>query len=79
MKTIVLPTEFPIRLKIPDECPIPPVGSDFYINYEIFCSASDWGEVKLLLGQDVLTVEKLKDGDNFFARRRSHYGTDRRH
>lgn len=65
MKTIVLPTDFPTRIEIPDDYPIPPVGTDFYINYENVCPAKYWGEVSFLLGQNVLTVEKIEDGEIF--------------
>lgn len=56
---IIIPTEYPTEINIPRNYPIPPVGSDFYINFHRFCPAEDWEAVRSVLEENVLTVSEI--------------------
>lgn len=59
---LVLPTEPNTRIEIPADYPIPPIGGDFYINYQQFVPAEEWEAVQSILENDVLTVDKIESG-----------------
>jgi hypothetical protein len=65
MKTIVIPNDPALEIEIPADYPIPPEGSDFYLNYEHFVAPEDWPSVRSILEDNVLTVEQI-DGDKVF-------------
>ncbi len=59
MKILVIPTENPTEIHIPQDYPIPPVGSDFYINFHEYTPAESWDAVRSVLENDVLTVSEI--------------------
>lgn len=65
MKTLVFPTKSKVWINIPEDYPIPPIGSEFNINYENFTPAESWFEVRSLLDRNVLTLEKIEDDEIF--------------
>lgn len=56
---IIVPTEVPTEINIPRDYPIPPVGSDFYINFHYFCRPEHWEAVRSVLEENVLTVSEI--------------------
>lgn len=65
MKQLVIPTEIPTEIQIPQDYPIPPVGSDFYINFHAYTPAESWDAVRSVLENDVLTVSEINDDTIF--------------
>lgn len=59
MKTLVIPTEIPTEIKIPQDYPIPPVGSDFYINFHEYTPAESWDAVRSVLEENALSVSAI--------------------
>lgn len=59
---VIIPTEPVVRIEIPSDYPIPPIGEEFYIRYETFVTdPKELERVKSLLDKDALTVEKVED------------------
>lgn len=59
---IIIPTDPVVRVEIPKDYPIPPIGEEFYIRFETFVTdPEEWERVKRILEKDALTVEKVVD------------------
>jgi hypothetical protein len=65
MKTLIIPTEYPTEIQIPQDYPTPPEGSAFFINFFAFTPPKDWDAVRSLIEMDILTVSVI-DNDTIF-------------
>src|SRR5690606_719977 len=62
--TVSIPTAIgEITFEIPDDYPIPPVGADFYFNFEsVVTDLKEWEALNSVLENNSLTVDKIENG-----------------
>ncbi len=65
--TVSIPTSIgEISFGIPEDYPVPPIGGDFYFNYEsVLTDLGEWEAVCSVLENNVLTVDR-KEPDRVY-------------